>query len=221
MSRGTFFDRLTPAERHDLESKGRIRTIPRGSVLFSDGDEAHDVLIVLSGQVKITRVATNGRDVILGVLDKGEVLGELSAVDEAPRSATAVALTRVVTLVVPIPTFNEFLDRTPRVMTELLHTIVARLRDSSQRQLEFGTADALTRLCRCLVDMADRYGVDDNGGRSVRLPLAQHELAALAGLSREAVVKGLQSLRALGWIHATGRSIDLIDEKSLRSRAAI
>jgi CRP-like cAMP-binding protein len=163
----------------------------------------------------------NGRDVILGVFDTGELMGELSAIDGAPRSATATALTAVVALTVPVTAFNAFLGRRPRVANELLRTVVERLRDSSQRQLEFGTADALSRLCRCLVDMADRYGVDAETGRSVQLPLAQHELAALAGLSREAVVKGLHSLRALGWIEATGRSVRLVDEDAVRARAAI
>jgi CRP-like cAMP-binding protein len=221
VSAATFLERLTPSERGDLESYGRTRTLRKGAVLFHEGDDAHDVVVLLSGQVKVARGAVNGRDVILRVFDTGEVLGELSAVDGAPRSATAIALTGVDALIVPMSAFNAFLERQPRVANELLRTVVERLRDSSQRQLEFGTADALTRLCRCLVDMADRYGVDDTTGRSVRLPLAQHELAALAGLSREAVVKGLQSLRALGWIHATGRSINLIDEESLRARAAI
>jgi CRP-like cAMP-binding protein len=221
VSAATFLERLTPSERDDLESYGRTRTLRKGAVLFHEGDDAHDVVVLLSGQVKVARGAVNGRDVILRVFDTGEVLGELSAVDGAPRSATAIALTGVDALIVPMSAFNAFLERQPRVANELLRTVVERLRDSSQRQLEFGTADALTRLCRCLVDMADRYGVDDTTGRSVRLPLAQHELAALAGLSREAVVKGLQSLRALGWIHATGRSINLIDEESLRARAAI
>jgi CRP-like cAMP-binding protein len=221
VSATTFLERLTPSEREDLQSHGRTRTLGKTSVLFHEGDDAHDVVVLLSGQVKITRGAANGRDVILGVFDTGEVLGELSAVDGAPRSATAVALTSVVALMVPVSAFNAFLQRQPRVANELLRTIVERLRDSSQRQLEFGTADALTRLCRCLLEMADRYGVDDGNGRAVHLPLAQHELAALAGLSREAVVKGLQSLRALGWIHAAGRSINLVDMESLRARACI
>jgi CRP-like cAMP-binding protein len=218
---GTFLDRLTAAERIDLESHGRRRTLRKGAVLFHEGDDAHDVLVLLSGQVKITRGAASGRDVILGVFDTGEILGELSAVDGAPRSAAAIALTSVVALVVAVSEFDAFLERQPRVAHELLRTIVERLRESSQRQLEFGTADALTRLCRCLVDMTDRYGVDEGAGRSVRLPLAQHELAALAGLSREAVVKGLQSLRALGWIHASGRSVTVVDEAALRSRASV
>jgi CRP-like cAMP-binding protein len=221
VSAAAFLERLTPSERDDLASHGRTRPWRKGAVLFNEGDDAHDVVVLLSGQVKVARGAVNGRDVILRVFDTGEVLGELSAVDGALRSATAIALTGVDALIVPMSAFNAFLERQPRVANELLRTVVERLRDSSQRQLEFGTADALTRLCRCLVDMADRYGVDDSTGRSVRLPLAQHELAALAGLSREAVVKGLQSLRALGWIHATGRSINLIDEESLRARAAI
>jgi CRP-like cAMP-binding protein len=70
-----------------------------------------------------------------------------------------------------------------------------------------------------VLDLADRYGEPTPGGRQVQVPFAQHDLAAWTGLSREAVVKGLRSLRALGWIQTGGRRLTLLDEEALRDRA--
>ena len=66
--------------------------------------------------------------------------------------------------------------------------------------------------------MLDRYG-DQNGGepRTVRMPLAQHEIAAMTGLSREAVVKGLRSMRSLGWIDLQARDLAILDEDAMRA----
>ena len=216
-----FLASLTDLDRAALEAVGRQRSFPSGQVLFLEGDDGHEVFVVLSGQVKIVTTSPTGRDVILDVFDENSLLGELSAIDGHGRSATAIALTQVTVLCVPTDAFLAFLEAHGAAATALLRLVAARLRRSSQRQLEFGTSDALGRLCTCLLTMLDRYGSD--GGavpRTVRMPLAQHEIAAMTGLSREAVVKGLRALRSLGWIDLHTRDLAILDEAALRARAA-
>jgi len=120
--------------------------------------------------------------------------------------------------VLRIEDFRSFLESQPRAAAELLGIVAARLRASSQRQLEFGSSDALTRLCRCLLVMIERFG-DREEQPSVSLPVAQHDLAKLTGLSREAVVKGLRRLRELGWVETSGRSVVIRDLQAVRARA--
>jgi CRP-like cAMP-binding protein len=121
-------------------------------------------------------------------------------------------------LVIPAAEFNSFLEGHGAAAAELLRLVARRLRRSSQRQLEFGTSDALGRICACVLRMLD--GPHDEGSTEVTMLLAQHELAALTGLSREAVVKGLRALRQLGWIDLQGRTLHVLDEEALRQRAA-
>jgi CRP-like cAMP-binding protein len=217
---GDFLAWLSPTELSALEALGRRRSFPTGQVLFSEADEGREVLVLLEGHVKVTSMASSGREVILDVMDENALLGELSAVDGEARSATAVALTPVSVLVIPIKQFQEFLEGNGHAAMGLLRVIAARLRRSSQRQLEFGTSDALGRLSGCLLTLAERYGTDEGGVRRVTIPVAQHEIAAMTGLSREAVVKGLRALRSLGWIDMKARDLLILDEPSLRTRAA-
>jgi CRP-like cAMP-binding protein len=214
-----FIAGLSVDERAALESLGRSRRFRAGQVLFSEGDEGRDVVVLLDGSVKIVSTAPSGREVILEVVDAGELVGEMSAIDGQPRSATAVALTAVDVSVIPTPHFLSFLEQHGSAATALLRLVVARLRHSSQRQLEFGTSDALGRLCGCMLRMLDRYGGTDDRGTHVTMPLAQHEIASMTGLSREAVVKGLRSLRALGWIDLQARELTVLDDGAMRSRA--
>jgi CRP-like cAMP-binding protein len=211
-----FLDRLEPSERAALQALGRTRRLERGQVLFYEGEDAREVHILLDGLVKVSSAAASGREVILEVVEPGAVLGELSAIDGGSRSASVVALTTIDVLALPIAEFVNFLERNPRVATELLRVVASRLRNASQRQLEFGTSDALSRLCGCILTMLERYGAGE--GR-VALPVAQHDVAALTGLSREAVVKGMRALRDLGWIDAQGRNVVVLDADSLRARA--
>jgi CRP-like cAMP-binding protein len=86
--------------------------------------------------------------------------------------------------------------------------------------MEFGTGDALGRVCARLIEIAERQGeAADRGTVVVRSPISQTDLAAWTGLSREAVVKALRALRRLGWIEGQGRTITISEPGQLRHRA--
>ena len=214
-----FLARLAPGDLDALQVVARRRRLPRGAVVFWEGDAADDVMILVSGRMKAWVASPEGREVILNLLDAGDILGELSAIDGATRSATVTTLEPVEVLIIPRVGFEDLLATRPGIALEMLRIVTQRLRETSQRQLEFATVDALGRLCRCLLDLADRYGEAAPDGRQVLVPFAQHDLAAWSGLSREAVVKGLRALRTLGWIQTSGRSLTLLDEDAVRGRA--
>ena len=76
-----------------LRQLGHASLVPGGRHVVPRGDEPYDLMIVESGDIKLVTTALNGQEALLDVLSDGEVLGELSAIDGHPRSATAVALT--------------------------------------------------------------------------------------------------------------------------------
>jgi CRP-like cAMP-binding protein len=214
-----FLSRLAPDDHQALTRCARRRSFPKGAVLFWEGDPADEVMILVSGRAKAWVGSPDGREVILNMLEEGDVLGELSAVDGEPRSATVTTLEPVEVLIMVRTAFCDLLSDRPGIALVMLRIVTEKLRASSQRQLEFATVDALGRVCRCVLDLADRYGEPGVDGRRVQVPFAQHDLAAWTGLSREAVVKGLRSLRELGWIQTSGRWLTLINEDALRDRA--
>jgi CRP-like cAMP-binding protein len=213
-----FLRRLTEEEASSLGSRSRRRTYARGAVLFRQGDAGEEILVLRAGRVKVCARRPSG-EVILAVLDAGALLGELSAVDGAPRSATVVALEPVEVDVATCGEFARLLEEHPRIATELLRLVASRLRDASLRQLEFGTMDTLGRLCAALTELATRYGRQDGDGTEISAPLHQGELASWSGMSREAVVKGFRQLRSLGWLSVDGRTITLHDPAAIRRRA--
>ncbi len=204
----------------ELRRLSTRRRHPKGSVLFLEGDVAHEALVLLSGDLKICVGSVDGGDVILDVLEPGSLVGELSVIDGRPRSATVVALTPVEVLAVSSAAFNEFLERHPQLLRGLLVEVIGRLRTRVRHQLEFGTGDAMGRICARLAELADRHGAIEDGCLVVHSPVSQTELAAWAGVSREAVVKTLRALRRLGWIESRGRTITVHDLERVRRRAA-
>ena len=216
----TFLGRLDPVQQDRLLELGRVRRYPAQSILFFEGDDAHDVVVVRSGELKVSRTI-EGREVLLDVLGGGDVLGELSAIDGCPRSATATALTMVEVITIPAATFRRFLTEHPSVALILMRCVSRRLRDASRRQVEYGALDGLGRVCRRLVEMMERYGEPVGASVLIRAPLTQGDIAAWAGLSREAVVKALHGLRRLGWVTTTPRTITVVNVDAVTSRAAL
>jgi CRP/FNR family transcriptional regulator, cyclic AMP receptor protein len=215
-----FLGRLGSAAAAEFEGLGARRRFPAGAALFVEGDQAHEAFVLLAGEVKVTVGSADGREVVLDVFEPGCLLGELSVIDGRPRSATVVALSPVEVLAVGAGSFNEFLDRHPQALRHLLVEVVDRLRTRVRHQMEFGTGDALGRVCARLAELAERHGESEGEAVVVRSPVSQADLAAWTGLSREAVVKALRALRQLGWIHSEGRTITITDPEQVRRRAA-
>jgi CRP-like cAMP-binding protein len=157
--------------------------------------------------------------VILGFRGPGELLGELSAVDQSTRSASATALEPLVALGLPGEAFRGLLDRRPAVTRALLHVLAVRLREADGQRLEMAAYDVPSRVARRLLELAARFGRDCADGVEITLGLSQEELAGWAGCSREGVSKALATLRGLGWIDTRRRRIVVRDIAALRNFA--
>jgi len=208
-----FLGRLDAEDAQALMDRSRRRRLPSGSLLFLEGDDAHTVLFLLEGQAKILITSGAGREVVLDVLGPGEIVGELSAIDGLPRSATATALSSVEIASIRTADFQALIEARASIARQLLVLVAVRLRSTSRRQFELASSDALARVCGRLAHLA----VD--GRVELRVPMSQSDLAAWAGLSREAVVKALRTLRTLGWIESRNRDIVLLDVEAIRLRA--
>jgi CRP/FNR family cyclic AMP-dependent transcriptional regulator len=216
---GSWFSRLPAAERAGLHTRGVRRRYRAGSALFHEGDSSDWVVLLSAGRVKVTSATGDGRDVVLAVCCGGELVGELSALDGGLRSATATAIDDIDARVVPAKEFREFLSSSPQAALCLLVSVCARLRVSDRRSVEFVALDSVGRLAARLVELADQFGVADDRGIRIDMPITQDDLAGWTGSSREAVSKALRVLRARGWIVTGRRSITVIDLGSLSARA--
>jgi CRP-like cAMP-binding protein len=215
-----FWDQLTVAEATALERVGRRRDFRRGSVLCRESDRSDWVVILRAGRVKVSVDTANGTEVVLAVRGPGALLGELSALDREPRSATLTAIEPVTALSVPVTEFERFLGAHGRVTLLLMRTLTGKLRDADRKRIEFGAHDTTGRVAARLVEMAERFGQPTDDGVKIALPFSQDELAGWTGASREAVSKALGVLRTSGWIRTSRMSVVVRDLDALRRRSA-
>jgi len=213
-----FLADLEADERSALEQLGAVRRYRRGDVLFHQGDDAGAVVVLRDGHVKATML-NDGREVILAFPGPGELLGELSAVDGEPRSATVRAVDEVEALVIPGSAFRAFLEHRPRIALVLLRGVAARLRAADRQRVDYAVNDVVVRVAGRLVELCDRFGCADGAAIDIGLAITQEELAAWAGASREAVAKAMGLLRTLGWVQTERRRILVLDLPALRRYA--
>jgi CRP/FNR family cyclic AMP-dependent transcriptional regulator len=211
-----FLGMLTEEETRALHARGGIRRFRRGAVMLREGEEPTRVLVLLEGRAKAITYTDEAREVVLGFMGPGELVGEVAAIEERPRSATVVALEPVSALALASRDFWGLLEEHPRVWIVVHKTVIGRLRLADLQRKEFAGSNALGRVARRLLELSDRHGVEAEDGVTITLPISQEELAGWTGASRESVTKALRTLRELGWIETGRRSIAVRDRESLR-----
>ncbi|QBI51970.1 Crp/Fnr family transcriptional regulator [Streptomonospora litoralis] len=191
----------------------------RGQTLFSEGDEGDRLYVILSGKVKLTRAAVDGRENLLSVLGPSEMFGELSLFDPRPRTASAIAVTDAVMAGLGHDDLRPFIAQQPQVSLQLLKALASRLRRTNDVMSDLVFTDVPGRVAGQLLDLADRFGKEGEDGLHVHHDLTQEELAQLVGASRETVNKALAEFALRGWLRIEAKAVVLLDVERMRRRA--
>lgn len=182
---------LLGLEQHELE---RVRdmfhplTVSAGTNIMSLGQPGEVAYIIRGGTVKIHVEQSDGRDVVIALRGPGELIGEMSVLDNIPRSASVVSLEPVTLLWIDRANFQACLQTYPTMSLNLVHILARRLRVATT-QIQLLTAqDIYGRVAHLLVTLGAEYGEHhDDDTVHIPLRLTQNDLAGLAGASRARV----------------------------------
>jgi CRP-like cAMP-binding protein len=215
-----FLTLLTPEDAAELRARAGTRRFRAGQALMHEGQVGDELMVLVAGRVKVTCTTVEGKEIVLAFLQPGDLLGELSVLDDRPRSSSVVALEPVEALVLAASEFRAVVGSRPRIAFELLRMLTRRFRDAERKRIEFAASQTLGRVAARLVELAQRYGEQTDRGVIIDLPISQEELAGWTGSSREAVAKALHNLRELGLVVTERRQITVSDLDGLRRQAA-
>ncbi|GHO84486.1 cyclic nucleotide-binding domain-containing protein [Dictyobacter formicarum] len=136
LARVDLFSALDKKELQALAKSCQERSYNAGATLIAQGDSGVGLYIITSGNVRITKSREAGHEEDLGTLNAGNVLGEMSLLDDLPRSATATAVDNVTALLLPVWEFRTFLRNHPDVALKLLAVLSRRLRKAENTHAE-------------------------------------------------------------------------------------
>jgi CRP/FNR family cyclic AMP-dependent transcriptional regulator len=214
------FRNLEPEDRTRIEDLFHETTFPAGTNVLRHEQPGEVVYVVVAGTVKIHVIQPDGREVILAILGKGEVVGEMSVVDSLGRSATVSAMEDCVLAWIDRESFWRCLRSMPAMTYNLVEILSRRLRLANTQMQSLAVLDVDGRVARQLVAFAREYGQSAGDG-NVRIPLrlTQADLASLVGASRVRVNQVLGTYKRLGYLSADRmHRITLHDEAALEQR---
>ena len=191
------------------------RRLPHGEVIVRQGDRVSSLFLVTAGAVRLSSVTASGREIVVGLLCRGDLFGE-SALLGDPSLVRAQAVGPTTVLALPIASMRAMLERTPATAEELLRLIAARLHRTSAALEDAMAADLPTRVVGRLRELADDHGVPGPHGVRLRIPLTQDELARMVGASRESVNRTVGALAARGVVRSGGGRFVITDPDALR-----
>jgi CRP-like cAMP-binding protein len=164
--------------------------LPAGRVLFRAGDSGDGCYRVEDGLLKVTMVSGSGAERILAFLSQGAIVGELSVIDELPRSATVVAVRNAALSSLSRAEFEAFADKHPAVYKSLVRLLAKRLRETDRVVAASSFLSLKGRVARTMLELAEHFGQEVAPGRIViRQKIRQNDLAAMAGIARENVTR--------------------------------
>jgi len=147
------------------------------------------------------------------------MFGELSLFDPGPQTSTATAVTKVRAAPLDRDALRHWLADRPEITDRLLRVLARRLRRTNDHLSDLIFTDVAGRVAKQLLELAQRFGVAEDGAIRVTHDLTQEELAQLVGATREAVNKALADFTQRGWIRLNGKSVLITDSARLANRA--
>ena len=210
------FKGLNPAELQRFSDVTREKTYPRGSVILFEDDPGDALFIVRLGRVKVVLVGDDGREVILGVLGVGDHFGELSLIDDQPRSAHVIATEDSTLLVLRREDFRRRVEETPTVAWALMQEMSRRLRKADDKIGGLVLLDVPGRIARLLLDAAQA-----EGNETLDKPLTHQTIADMIGASRETVSRAMKAFQENGWLAVERRRIRIANRAALEKRASV
>jgi CRP/FNR family cyclic AMP-dependent transcriptional regulator len=214
---GSLLARLQPSLREELLRRCRTTRYAPGQLLLRQGATDRHALVLIDGEVKVHMLDSSGFDAVLAIRRRGDLVGELAALTDEPRTATVVAVTPVSAGVILGDALIDFLTVHPQAAREVIRTQARRLEWANRRRIDFASRKATVRVARALVDLAR----EDDGvaGGPIRVELTQRELASLVGIALNTAELALRSLAEAELIDRRYRAVLVIDLPALATFA--
>ncbi|MBN1378869.1 MAG: Crp/Fnr family transcriptional regulator [Gammaproteobacteria bacterium] len=190
------FADLNDSDRELLAGTQVARKFQKNVIVLHEGDQSNALYIVESGQVKVSKINEEGKEVVLCILGEGDHFGEMSLIDDEPRSASIITKTVCEFSVIRKQEFEQVLNANPELALAMMRSLCQRLRAADRSIESLALMDVYGRIARLLLDSA----IEQDGKQVVPGKLTHKDIAQMVGSSREMVSRIFKDLSDGGYI---------------------
>lgn len=210
------FSELNDVTIDQISKIGNRKAFKKDSVVLFENETGSALFVIVEGKVKISRVSDDGREVILTILNESDFFGEMAIIDGLSRSANVTAMEDSELFIIQRNDFLALLQTHPEISISLLKELTQRMRASDLKIKSLSLKDAEGKVATVIMQLADDIGKIRNGAVEIdKLPL-QHDLANMAGTSRETISRTLHSLVKKELIDLKGSKLKILDYEKFK-----
>ncbi|PHR99872.1 MAG: Crp/Fnr family transcriptional regulator [Leeuwenhoekiella sp.] len=189
------------------------RTIKKGESIFKEGEKLNGVFCVRDGVSKLSKLSENGKDQIVKIASKGEVMGQRSLIAEEAANLSAVALNDMQLCFIPKENFTESLSKNPEFIQALLKNMAHELKLADDVIVNIAQKTVNQRVAGILLYLDTHFGTDADGYLS--LVLSRNDIADVVGTATELCIRTLTKFKKEGLIETEGKRIKISDREGL------
>lgn len=208
---------LTKDELIKLSDCKTSHIIKKGEVIFEEGENVNGIYCIKDGVCKLTKLSANGKDHIVKLVTKGELLGQRSMISDEPVNLSAVALEDMQVCFIPKSEVMGYFDKNNQFSMNVMKSICGDLKEADDHMVNLAQKTVKERLAETLLYLHDTFGKNDDN--SLKVQLSRDDLASMIGTATESCIRLLSDFNKLGWIELSGKKIVLKDIKALKNLA--
>lgn len=208
---------LTKDELIKLSDCKTSLIIKKGDVIFEEGENVNGIYCIKDGICKLTKLSANGKDHIVKLVTKGELLGQRSMISDEPVNLSAVALEDMQVCFIPKSEVMGYFDKNNQFSMNVMKTICGDLKEADDHMVNLAQKTVKERLAETLLYLNDTFGKNEDN--SLKVQLSRDELASIIGTATESCIRLLSDFNKLGLIELTGKKIVLKDITKLKKLA--
>ena len=207
------FKALTKEELKKISDSKVTKPIKKGDALFNEGEKLDGVFCVRNGISKLSKMSDNGKDTIVKIAAKGEVLGQRSVLTEEKTNLSAVALNDMEVCFIPKAHLTNSVNANPDFTKAILLHMANDLKFADNSIVNMAQKTVKQRIAETLLYLDENFGLDTDG--FINVTLTREDIANVVGCAKEACIRTLTDFKKKGWIVTDGKGIQLVDKKAL------
>ena len=211
------FKALRKEELKRMSDRKETRNIKKGENIFQEGDRLNGVFCVRKGVSKLSKLSDNGRDQIVKLATKGEVLGQRSVITQEQANLSAMALEDMEVCFIPKETITDPLSENVLFTNAILKQMASDLKFADDVIVNMAQKSVRQRLAETLLYIEDNFGVTEEG--SLKLQLTRADIADIVGTATELLIRTLTKFKKEDLVATQGKNIQLTDRKKLKQIA--
>lgn len=205
---------LTKDELIRISSCKTSKTIKKGELIFQEGDMLNGVYCVRDGICKLSKLSKNGKDQIVKMVVKGQLLGQRSIISNQSSNLQAVALSDMEVCFIPKHEIVSDLQRNPKFSFDVLQDMARDLKDSDDIIVNMAQKTVKQRLAETLIYIQENFGENPDGTLSVLL--SREDYASIVGTATESAIRVLSQFKKEGLISTIGKFIKIENLNGLK-----